>query len=206
MKGICKFGGGTGVVLATCSVALATELPPNFPAKAPAAYVTNAPRLDIYDWSGFYVGGHFGYGDASLGPGTNPLPLQGIFLPHSPTGLIGGFQMGYNRQLANHLVLGVEADASFTSPTDAPALTQAPFNTALDYVGTLRGRVGYAFGKWMPYATGGFAWGHTHVNINEDPQNTSNIISSVGHYQTGWTAGLGLEFAVSGNWSAKLEY
>ncbi len=210
MKGTCKFGGGTTLVLATCSVALAAELPPNFPAKAPAAYVTKAPqaptRLDIYDWTGFYVGGHFGYGDASFGPGTNPLPLQGVFLPHSPTGLIGGFQMGYNRQLANHLVLGVEADASFTSPLDAPAQAIAPFNTTLDYVGTLRGRVGYAFGKWMPYATGGFAWGHTHVNINEDPQNTSNIISSVGHYQTGWTAGLGLEFAVSGNWSARLEY
>src|ERR1700736_3493646 len=210
MKGICKFGGGTTLVAATFSAALAAELPPNFPVKAPAAYVTKAPqapiRLDVYDWTGFYVGGHFGYGDASFGPGTNPLPLQGVFLPHSPTGLIGGFQMGYNRQLANHLVLGVEADASFTSPLDAPALATAPFNTTLDYVGTLRGRVGYAFGKWMPYATGGFAWGHTHVNINEDPQNTSNIISSVGHYQTGWTAGLGLEFAVSGNWSAKLEY
>jgi high affinity Mn2+ porin len=58
----------------------------------------------------------------------------------------------------------------------------------------------------MPYVAGGFAWGHTHVNINNDPANTSDIVSSVGHYQTGWTAGIGLEFAVSGNWSARLEY
>jgi len=187
-------GVGLGL-LAAGSAARAADLP----LKAPV-------RAAIYDWTGFYVGGHFGYGDASFGPGTNPLPEQGVLFPHSPTGLIGGFQIGYNRQLANHLVLGVEADASFTSPTDAPALTRAPFNTALDYVGTLRGRVGYAFGKWMPYATGGFAWGHTHVNINQDPQNTSTVISSVGHYQPGWTAGLGLEYAVSGNWSAKLEY
>ena len=172
--------------------------------KAPAL---KAPALKaVYDWTGFYVGGHFGYGDASFGPGTNPLPLQGVFFPHSPTGLIGGFQMGYNRQLANRVVLGVEADASFPSPMDAPRLTPAPFNTTVDYVGTLRGRIGYAFGKWMPYATAGFAWGHTHVNINDDPANSSEIVSSVVHYQTGWTAGIGLEFAVSGNWSAKLEY
>jgi len=174
-------------------------MPANFPVKAPI-------RSVIYDWTGFYVGGHFGYGDASFGPDTNPFPLQGALLPHSPTGLIGGFQMGYNRQLTNRVVLGVEADASFTSPPDGAALTPAPFNTTLDYVGTVRGRIGYAFGRWMPYVTGGFAWGHTHVNINADPANTSDIVSSVGHYQTGWTTGLGLEFAVSGNWSAKLEY
>src|SRR5882757_1012164 len=50
----------------------------------------------VYDWTGFYIGGHFGYGGGSLGPGTNPLPEQGVFLPHSATGLIGGFQVGYN--------------------------------------------------------------------------------------------------------------
>jgi high affinity Mn2+ porin len=160
------------------------------------------PLGSVYDWTGFYVGGHSGYGDAGFGPGTNPLPLQGVFFPHSPTGVIGGYQMGYNRQLANHVVLGIEADATFTSPTDQPALAQvpAPFNTTLDYVGTLRGRIGYAFGRWMPYLTGGFAWGHTQADINDG----SGAI--VGHYQTGWTAGLGLEFAVSGNWSAKAEY
>ncbi|MFB9263930.1 carbohydrate porin [Bradyrhizobium erythrophlei] len=189
---------GLGVgVLALADPASAADLP----LKAPAL-------KSVYDWTGFYVGGHFGYGDASLGPDTNPLPLQGVFFPHSPTGLIGGFQVGYNREFANHLVLGVEADASFTSPIDQAALggAPAPFNTALDYVGTLRGRIGYAFGRWMPYVTGGFAWGHTHININDDPANGSGVISSVGHYQPGWTAGLGLEFAISGNWTAKLEY
>jgi high affinity Mn2+ porin len=170
----------------------------DLPSKAPALKA-------VYDWTGFYVGGHFGYGDASFGGATNPLPLQGVLFPHSPTGLIGGFQMGYNRELANHLVLGVEADASFTSPEDFPALVEAPFNTTLDHVGTLRGRIGYAFGRWMPFVTGGFAWGHTHININ-DPPTAGEVISAVGHYHPGWTAGLGLEFAVSGNWTAKLEY
>jgi len=163
-----------------------------------------APALRaVYDWTGFYVGGHFGYGGGSLGPDSRPLPEQGFFLPVSVTGMIGGYQVGYNRQFANRVVLGIEADSTFTSPLDGPALGRMPpsaFNTTLDYIGTVRGRIGYAFDRLMPYATFGFAWGHTHAEINDG---SSAII---GHYQPGWTAGLGLEFAVSGNWSAKLEY
>lgn len=160
----------------------------------------------LYDWTGFYVGGHFGYGDANFGPGANPLPLQGAGLPHSPTGLIGGYQLGYNRQLSNRVVLGIEADSTFTSPIDAPAHQRlpAPFNTTIDYVGTVRGRVGYAFDRFMPFVTGGFAWGHTQVSVNDADGVTP--LFPVGHYQTGWTAGLGLEYAVSGNWTAKAEY
>ena len=88
-----------------------------------------------YDWSGFYLGGHVGYGGGGFGPATNPLPLQGLFLPHSVTGMIGGYQAGYLRQLSNHIVLGIEADASFTGPLDGPASTPAPFHTSLDYAG-----------------------------------------------------------------------
>ena len=168
----------------------------DLPLKAPV-------RKTVYDWTGFYIGGHIGYGGGSYGPDTNPLPNQGVFLPHSLTGLIGGYQVGYNKQFSNHLVLGFEADASFASAVDSPALISAPFNTAIDYVGTARGRIGYAFGRWLPYVTGGFAWGHTHVNINSD---TGSILFSPGQSQQGWTAGAGVEFAVSGNWSAKLEY
>jgi len=182
-----------GLSLLACDgVAFAADLP----LKAPASKA-------VYDWTGFYLGGHVGYGGGSLGPGTNPLPEQGVFFPHSVTGLIGGYQAGYTRQFSNRVVLGVEADASFTSPLDAPRLSPAPFNTTLDYVGTARGRIGYAFGTWLPYVTGGFAWGHSHININDGG---GTIVSSLGQTQTGWTAGAGIEFAMSGNWSARLEY
>ncbi|OKO88777.1 cell envelope biogenesis protein OmpA [Bradyrhizobium sp. NAS80.1] len=182
-------------VLALPGAGLAADLP----LKARAAKT-------LYDWTGFYVGGHFGYGDASFGPSTHPLPAQGVLLPHSATGLNGGYQLGYNRQLANNVVLGIEADATFPGPLDTPALERDPhpFNTAIDYVGTVRGRIGYAFDRLMPYVTGGFAWGHTHVDINDPGR--GEIIARSGHYQTGWTAGLGLEYAVSGNWTAKAEY
>jgi high affinity Mn2+ porin len=168
----------------------------DLPLKAPALKT-------VYDWTGFYIGGHVGYGGGSLGPGTNPLPEEGQLFPPSITGLTGGYQAGYNKQLANHVVLGVEADASFGSPLDAVRLTPNPFNTTLDYVSTVRGRAGYAFDRWMPYLTGGFAWGHSHVNLNDG---AGSVFAAPGQIQTGWTAGAGVEFAVSGNWSAKLEY
>ena len=196
MGKIYVFGGGTAVVLVTCSFGIAADLPSNLPIKAPV-------RSGIYDWTGFYLGGHVGYGGGGFGPGANPLPEQGVFFPHSVTGLIGGYQAGYNRQFSNHVVLGIEADASFTSPLDAPALTPAPFNTTLDYVGTVRGRIGYFFGTLLPYVTGGAAWGHGQVNFNDG---TGNAILLRAQNQLGWTGGAGVEFAVSGNWTAKLEY
>jgi high affinity Mn2+ porin len=163
-----------------------------------------APAFDaVYNWTGFYLGGHVGYGGGSLGSGTNPLPEQGVFFPHSLTGLIGGYQAGYVRQFSNHVVLGVEADASFTSPLDGPAVMPAPFSTTLDYVGTVRGRIGYAFGALLPYVTGGFAWGHGHVNF-DDGGGSAVLLRA--QNQPGWAAGAGVEFAVSGNWTAKLEY
>ena len=100
-------------------------------------------------------------------------------------------------------MLGIEADATFPSTLDGPALMPAPFNSTINYVGTVRGRIGYAFGTWLPYLTGGFAWGHTHVNINDLD---GNPFQSVDGHQSGWTAGAGVEVAVSGNWSGKLEY
>ncbi|WP_409362805.1 carbohydrate porin [Bradyrhizobium diazoefficiens] len=190
---------------AAAAIAVSVLVLPGVSFAADLPFKARAART-VYDWTGFYVGGHFGYGDAAFGPGTNPLPEQGVVLPHSATGLTGGYQLGYNRQFANRVVLGIEADATFTSPTDGPelALVPAPFHTTIDYVGTVRGRIGYAFDRFMPYLTGGFAWGHTRININDGDGVTS--LFPVGHYQAGWTAGLGLEYAVSGNWTAKAEY
>src|SRR6202171_6111973 len=159
MKIICKFGSGTGIVLATCSVAIASDLPTRLPLKAPV-------RSVIYDWTGFYLGGHVGYGGGSFGPGTDPLPEQGVFFPHSITGLIGGFQGGYNRQFANNVVLGVEADVLFMSPIDGPRLMPTPFHTTFDYFATARGRLGYASGSLLPYVTAGVGSGQTHGQLD----------------------------------------
>src|SRR5258708_36572584 len=103
----------------------AAELALKAPAlKAPAL---KAPALKAgYDWTGFYVGGHFGYGGASFGPGTNPLPLQGVFFPHSPTGLLGGFPLGYNPPMGNSVLLGGRGGAAFPRREEGPPTTPTP--------------------------------------------------------------------------------
>ncbi|WP_342737089.1 hypothetical protein [Bradyrhizobium sp. B117] len=104
-------GLGLGLVLECGSPALAADLP------------LEAPALRaVYDWTGFYVGGHFDYGGGSL----NPLLLQSVLFPHSPTALIGGYQLGHSREFATNIVLGVEADPIFTTYLDRAALARMP--------------------------------------------------------------------------------
>lgn len=162
-----------------------------------------APAAVGFDWAGLYAGGHAGYGGGAFGGGANPLPLQGGFLPHSATGLIGGAQAGFNLPLANGWVAGLEADISFVSPVDHPALAPAPFNSGLDYIATARGRIGYAFGTTLAYATGGAAWGRGFVDINNA---AGEVIAKKEQTHLGWVAGLGVEFALVGNWTGKVEY
>jgi high affinity Mn2+ porin len=156
-----------------------------------------------YDWTGLYVGGHFGYGMGGFGPGTNPILGQAVIFPSTLTGFVGGLQAGYNFQLSNNVVLGLETDMSFPSPIDRAATGLTPFNTTVDYFGTARARIGYAFGSILPYVTGGLALGQTKVNINETD---GNLVASKSATQVGWTAGAGIEYALAGNWTAKVEY
>ncbi len=125
MKRICKFGGGTGVVLVTWSAAaMAGDVPPNFPVKAPVAYVTKAaqmPAANGYDWSGWYVGAHIGVIRGASNWSAIPLgaggpALNGSFnLPFNFDFMAGtgsyflGLQGGYNYIFPSRVMLGVEA-------------------------------------------------------------------------------------------------
>ncbi len=155
------------------------------------------------DWTGAYLGGQFGYGTGGFGPGTQPLPLQGVVFPSSITGLTGGGQIGHNRHLTDRLVVGAEADIWFGSPLDLPRRAVAPFNTSFDYVATARGRLGYSYGPWLPYVTAGLAIGGTHVHPNDA---SGNPVSQLSRHHAGWTAGAGVEWLVGGAWSAKADY
>jgi high affinity Mn2+ porin len=178
------------------SPAWSDDLPKVMAAKAPVASA-------YYDWTGLYVGAHVGYGIGSFGPNTNPTLDQAVIFPPTITGLIGGYQLGWNYQLHSGFVLGAEADFSFPSSNDHTATGSAPFNTTFDYVGTVRARVGYAFGPLLPYVTGGLAWGQTKVDITDS---TGATVSSKSATQVGTAIGVGVEYALAGNWSTKLEY
>lgn len=230
MKRICKFGGSTGIMLATCSVAIAADMPPSLPVKAPVPYVAAA-----YDWNGWYVGAHAGVIRGSSNwsatqPGAGSPGLNGSFdLPFNfdfmaGTGsYVAGLQGGYNYVLPSHLMLGFEADASFpnsdvqipfsvrgSQTITSPLSGQATYSEAVIHYGTARARVGYAFEHYLLYGTGGLAWTYDRVARNQVAGvggfATPGTVDGALLWRLGWAAGAGVEIPLAGNWTAKAEY
>ena len=171
----------------------------DLPLKAPAMRA-------IFDWTGFYVGAHVGYGrGASEAVLTDPTVTAG---PGVASGMIGGVQAGYNYRFQSGLLLGVEGDLTFPNyfvSNSVVSLLASPRSTVaegLDYVGTVRGRVGYAAGSWMFYATGGLAIADERFVNTPAIGNDEKII----HDRLGWAAGGGIEYGFAPDWSVKLEY
>jgi high affinity Mn2+ porin len=178
-------------------------------AKAADLITKAAPALAAYDWSGFYVGGHVAY---SLGHATstlfdpNPTPFTNAF-----SSLYGGVQAGYNYVLPSRLLLGAEADITFPNfqtYTDGLIFTGGTVQGTtvtdqIDYIGTLRGRFGYAFDHWLVFGTGGFAW--SQARFGETPGVASDE-DKILLTRTGWALGLGTEVAIAPDWTARIEY
>ena len=118
--------------------------------------------------------------------------------------------------LPNRFVVGAEADASFpsfpnlngisiggTSTLFAPGIGAESFSETMLSFGTLRGRIGYAPGSWLFYATGGFAWAYDQLRLT---QTASGATASPFLWRFGWAAGAGVEVPVAPHWTARLEY
>ena len=163
--------------------------------------------LPRFDWSGAYVGGHVGYGRGHVGStlfDPDPSASDNTF-----GNLFGGLQIGYNYVLPSRLLLGVEGDVSFPNFLEdgfISSRTTAQGTSAtdeIDTIGTLRGRFGRAFDHWMIYATGGFAW--SKARLLEMPGIINDEDKAL-PTRTGWVAGIGTEFAIASDWTARLEY
>jgi outer membrane immunogenic protein len=154
-------------------------------------YKAPPPATPAYDWSGFYLGinGGGGWGGARS-------DLTGHF---GTSGGLAGGTAGYNWQLGRW-VLGLEGDIDWSDVGGNSSANNCPAGCSVEnkWLGTARGRVGYAFGSWLPYVTGGLAVG----DVNAGATGFSGTDST----QTGWAAGAGVEYGVSRNVSAKLEY
>ncbi len=195
----------------------AADLSDALPKKAPRAAAASP-----YDWSGFYLGGHLGYAWGSshwTGAGTSgTLDLSQGFNSFDETGsFFAGVQAGYDVMLPNRFVLGAAADASFpawrnlaglsiggASTFSAPATggSETYSETVLSS-GTLRGRIGYAPGDWLFYATGGFAWTYNRLTLTEE---ASGLTDSPFLWRLGYAAGAGVETPIAPHWTASLEY
>jgi outer membrane immunogenic protein len=173
--------------------AVAADLPQAMPPppQAPAAYVaTVAP---IYNWGGFYFGinGGYGFGNSHWTGGAAP---SGSF---DTSGFVVGGTAGYNYQF-DDFVLGLETDLDYAPISgNGPGGFCANCTTSSTWLGTTRARLGYAVDRVLYYGTLGAAYGDVTATAN-----------GVGNSSTqfGWTAGGGIEAAIAGNWTARIEY
>ena len=142
------------------------------------------PYTQTYNWSGFYLGvnGGGGWGDSDS---------SGRF-----GGLVGG-TVGYNYQVSQ-AVFGLEGDIDRSNLSRSSRCAAFSCETRNNWLSTVRGRLGYAFDRFMPYVTGGVACG--------DLQTSVAGIGDSNATKTGWTVGGGLEAAIAGPWTAKVEY
>ena len=171
-------------LLALSGAAWSADLPPGPYYKAPA-YLP-----PVYNWTGFYIGanggGGFGYSKWDTTSSFNP------------TGGVVGGTLGYNYQIGA-AVLGVEGDIDWAGLSGSTTGgCPAGCKTSNSWLSTIRGRLGYAADRFMPYITGGGAFG----NI----QASTPGLGGASTTNAGWTVGAGLEFAVAPRWTLKAEY
>ncbi|MET2830460.1 outer membrane protein [Mesorhizobium shangrilense] len=178
-----------------------------------ADLVTELPIASTYNWTGGYVGAQAGYawGDSVGGAyfkATGAVDANGNV---DPRGFLGGLHTGYNYQFNNNAVLGVEGDINFASirgsvnPLHFASGGNALGNSAsaeMTWNGSVRLRAGYAIDRFLPYVTGGVAFGR----YGFDPSYGGTGPLSGSKTQTGWTIGAGLEYALTDHLTTRIEY
>lgn len=189
------------------------------------------------NWTGLYLGGHLGHGFADIAGTTTAAngAVGGISATESADlslrDLTKGFQAGFSYQFTNGLVVGIEGDHSWLKHTGtqeaavtesatlgAAGVLQAKTTYELDWMATLRGRVGYAFDRMLVYGTGGLAFlkeTEERVQYRSDQgsvtlpagRSTAEFFrEGASATRRGWAVGGGWEYALTNNWSLKGEY
>jgi outer membrane immunogenic protein len=186
---------GSALLAALAGPALAADMPPRPYAKAPAY---TAPAV-VYNWTGFYIGGHVGGAFA----GDNGLQSN-------DARFLGGVQAGADYQFAPNWVLGAEAQYSWLSGGTNnnpifPAGTVVNGRVA-DQIGSVTGRIGYTWGPGLIYAKGGYAWRDGNTIGVANAAGVPQPFTTSGNSKDGYTVGAGLEYLFAPNWSAKAEY
>jgi outer membrane immunogenic protein len=202
------------VAFSTGSV-LAADLPT---VKGPPVYAPPPPPE--FTWSGIYFGVNAGYAwsdrDTAQTLANDPTVTAGQFTAGTvlqsyglhQDGITAGAQIGYNYEFSlgsnNGVVLGVEADGAYTDLDRSAtyvgfASVTSLYHQSLDYLGTVRGRLGFAWDRFLIYGTGGFAYGNSHFGQSIVAGNDANALiwgGSTSHTQTGYAFGGGLEYAL----------
>ncbi|MGJ4947163.1 outer membrane protein [Bradyrhizobium sp. HKCCYLS20291] len=153
---------------------------------------TKAPVVaPVQTWTGFYIGGMGGYATQDNNSFGGLVSQKGGFL---------GGTLGYNWQ-QGPVVFGIETDAAWADINGSIVVPGASFTSKIEDMGTVRGRIGYAFGPAMLYATGGYAWMENKATVT--------VLGLTGfgrQFHNGWTIGGGGEYMFAPKWSVKAEY
>jgi outer membrane immunogenic protein len=207
--------GVAGLVIAIAGPAVAADLP-FAPAKA-------APFAARFSWTGCYLGAHVG-GAWQQKDATDPVLLVqdgilgagntvGITTARlNSTGAVYGGQIGCDYQFAPSWVVGVEGAVSAGAlrgstvvPLPANAGDTALVTVRTDFIPSLTARLGYAVDQWLFYGKGGVAWTNDKYSVTGVFTGIPFDAEGLG-MRTGWTAGAGVEWAFTNDWSARLEY
>jgi outer membrane protein OmpA-like peptidoglycan-associated protein len=217
-------------VNAAAAMALAASVTP-----AAAQLLPLAPPGSAVNWTGPYAGVALGadwgklHGNVAVAgtpagsvrgsPGVNG-SIVGLHNSDDAT-VTGGGQIGYNYQFPNNIVIGAEGDFRGGGPSGTTGVGVVPglpnfvpgdhFSTSSDWNGSIRGKLGYAWGPALIYATGGFAFADVNMDAHYAPRTIGGVAVPVrtvsdSSVMTGPTVGGGVEYAVSPNISVGGEY
>jgi outer membrane immunogenic protein len=189
-------GTTTLAALLLAGAAQAADLPRKAPGPVPYA------PPPFFSWTGFYIGAHVGAGwgtkEYSDFADTGVLIFSGPLGSYTVNGFLGGGQIGYNWQ-SGRLVLGIEADASWADIKGSGFIFPvSPISTKIESLGTITGRIGGTIDHALIYLKGGGAWVHEKHSIDGFTTSSKS--------RWGWTVGAGVEYGLTPNWSAKIEY
>ena len=167
-----------------------------------APYYNKAPAYaaPIYNWTGFYIGGHVG---GAFSSGNN---FNGLATGNNGNGrFLGGLQGGADYQFAPNWVVGLEAQYSWLSGNVGAVFPGGfAYNNNQRGLGSVTGRVGYTWGPGLLYVKGGYAYSDNNESVTLGGVPVA-FTTDVNH-SNGYTVGAGLEYMFAPNWSAKVEY
>ena len=193
---------GLALTVAVTAAGQAADLPRR------AEQPPSLPSLPVFTWTGFYAGLNAGYGFTGGGSGFTDPTYGTVTGGARGGGFAGGGQIGYDYQFTpgSGLVVGAEADIQGVAFARANAayLGTTPYYSVrpgLDYFGTVRGRVGYAFDRVLVYGTGGFAYGDG-ARADGASAYPGTLPES---FRTGYAVGGGIAYAFTDKLSAKVE-
>lgn len=164
------------------------------------------PAVPAFSWQGFYIGGQIGgaWSDSTI-QGTNIFGTQNPKWSPDASGFIGGLYAGYNVDVGNSVVLGIETDFAWADISKSKSTTFdegiATGRLKEKWLGATRVRAGYAADRWLPYIAAGVAYGKVDGLVRTDVNRYSSSKTL-----TGWTAGGGLDYAMTDNILLRLEY